>query len=196
MASITRLFKSSKLLLLPLLLIAFPVAAESIVPSRAEARLLGNGQLAVSSRFRTDLPDQLEQAVKQGVALHFTLSYQLSAPTVAAYKFKWSQLIDDNSSIQYKLSFHPLTNRYRVTIGTFSTEYDTLASALRGVGAVANWKVLSSGTLQGVKLQDIKAEIRLQLSTSKLPQPFQINALNSKSWNLDSGWKSLTVTRD
>lgn len=196
MASITRLFKSSKLLLLPLLLIAFPVAAESIVPSRAEARLLGNGQLAVSSRFRTDLPDQLEQAVKQGVALHFTLSYQLSAPTVAAYKFKWSQLIDDNSSIQYKLSFHPLTNRYRVAVGTFSTEYDTLASALRSVGAVANWKVLSSGTLQGIRLQDIKAEIRLQLSTSKLPQPFQINALNSKSWNLDSGWKSLTVTRD
>ena len=26
-----------------------------------------------------------------------------------------------------------------------------------------------------------------------LPKPFQINALTSKSWNLDSGWQTLQV---
>ena len=197
MAFITRLLKSSKTLIVPLLLaVSLNAAGEGISATRAEAKLTHAGQLSVSSRFRTDLPDQLKEALKQGVPLHFNLSWQLSAPSVASYKFKFDQLINNDSTIQYKLSFHPLTNRYRVTVGTFSTEYDTLETALRAVGAVANWKVLSKGALSDVAAKDTKAEIRLLLTTAKLPKPFQINALTSKNWHLDSGWKSLSVVQE
>lgn len=197
MAFITRLLKSSKTLIVPLLLaVSLNAAGEGISATRAEAKLTHAGQLSVSSRFRTDLPDQLKEALKQGVPLHFNLSWQLSAPSVASYKFKFDQLLNNDSTIQYKLSFHPLTNRYRVTVGTFSTEYDTLETALRAVGAVANWKVLSKGALSDVAAKDTKAEIRLLLTTAKLPKPFQINALTSKNWHLDSGWKSLSVAQE
>ena len=197
MAFITRLLKSSKTLIVPLLLaVSLNAAGEGISATRAEAKLTHAGQLSVSSRFRTDLPDQLKEALKQGVPLHFNLSWQLSAPSVASYKFKFDQLLNNDSTIQYKLSFHPLTNRYRVTVGTFSTEYDTLETALRAVGAVANWKVLSKGALSDVATKDTKAEIRLLLTTAKLPKPFQINALTSKNWHLDSGWKSLSVVQE
>lgn len=197
MAFITRLFKSSKLMLMPILL-AVPLyaAAEGITAIRAEADLTENGQLSISSRFKTELPDQLKQALQQGVPLNFSLSYQLSEPTIAAYRFRLEHLLNDGNSVNYKLAFHPLTNRYRVTVGTFSTEYDTLDSALRAVGAIANWKVLNTGTLRNSRPKDVKAQIRLQLSTSKLPKPFQINALTSRSWNLDSGWKSLSVKQE
>ncbi|MBD0765156.1 MULTISPECIES: DUF4390 domain-containing protein [Neisseria] len=194
MAFITRLFKSSKWLIVPLMLPAFQnVAAEGIDVSRAEARITDGGQLSVSSRFQTELPDQLKQALRRGVPLNFTLGWQLSAPTVASYRFKFDQLIGDDSNIYYKLTFHPLTNRYRVTVGAFSTDYDTLDAALRAIGAVANWKVLHKGTLSGTEARETKAEIRLLLSTSKLPKPFQINALTSKNWHLDSGWKPLNI---
>ena len=197
MAFITRLLKSSKTLIVPLLLaVSLNAAGESISATRAEAKLTHAGQLFVSSRFRTDLPDQLKEALKQGVPLHFNLSWQLSAPSMSSYKFKFDQLLNNDSTIQYKLSFHPLTNRYRVTVGTFSTEYDTLETALRAVGAVANWKVLSKGALSDVAAKDTKAEIRLLLTTAKLPKPFQINALTSKNWYLDSGWKSLSVVQE
>ena len=197
MAFITRLLKSSKTLIVPLLLaVSLNAAGEGISATRAEAKLTHAGQLSVSSRFRTELPDQLKEALKQGVPLHFNLSWQLSAPSVASYKFKFDQLLNNDSTIQYKLSFHPLTNRYRVTVGTFSTEYDTLETALRAVGAVANWKVLSKGALSDVAAKDTKAEIRLLLTTAKLPKPFQINALTSKKWHLDSGWKSLSVVQE
>lgn len=197
MAFITRLLKSSKTLIVPLLLaVSLNAAGEGISATRAEAKLTHAGQLSVSSRFRTDLPDQLKEALKQGVPLHFNLSWQLSAPSMSSYKFKFDQLLNNDSTIQYKLSFHPLTNRYRVTVGTFSTEYDTLETALRAVGAVANWKVLSKGTLSDVAAKDTKAEIRLLLTTAKLPKPFQINALTSKNWHLDSGWKSLSVVQE
>ena len=197
MAFITRLLKSSKTLIVPLLLaVSLNAAGEGISATRAEAKLTHAGQLSVSSRFRTDLPDQLKEALKQGVPLHFNLSWQLSAPSVSSYKFKFDQLLNNDSTIQYKLSFHPLTNRYRVTVGTFSTEYDTLETALRAVGAVVNWKVLSKGALSDVAAKDTKAEIRLLLTTAKLPKPFQINALTSKNWHLDSGWKSLSVVQE
>lgn len=194
MAFITRLFKSSKWLIVPLMLPAFQnVAAEGIDVSRAEARITDGGQLSVSSRFQTELPDQLKQVLRRGVPLNFTLGWQLSAPTVASYRFKFDQLIGDDNNIYYKLTFHPLTNRYRVTVGAFSTDYDTLDAALRAIGAVANWKVLHKGTLSGTEARETKAEIRLLLSTSKLPKPFQINALTSKNWHLDSGWKPLNI---
>ena len=197
MAFITCLLKSSKTLIVPLLLaVSLNAAGEGISATRAEAKLTHAGQLSVSSRFRTDLPDQLKEALKQGVPLHFNLSWQLSAPSMPSYKFKFDQLLNNDSTIQYKLSFHPLTNRYRVTVGTFSTEYDTLETALRAVGAVANWKVLSKGALSDVAAKDTKAEIRLLLTTAKLPKPFQINALTSKNWHLDSGWKSLSVVQE
>ncbi|HHK6006089.1 TPA: DUF4390 domain-containing protein [Neisseria subflava] len=197
MAFITRLLKSSKTLIVPLLLaVSLNAAGEGISATRAEAKLTHAGQLSVSSRFRTDLPDQLKEALKQGVPLHFNLSWQLSAPSMSSYKFKFDQLLNNDSTIQYKLSFHPLTNRYRVTVGTFSTEYDTLETALRAVGAVANWKVLSKGALSDVAAKDTKAEIRLLLTTAKLPKPFQINALTSKNWHLDSGWRSLSVVQE
>ena len=197
MAFITRLLKSSKTLIVPLLLaVSLNAAGEGISATRAEAKLTHAGQLSVSSRFRTDLPDQLKEALKQGVPLHFNLSCQLSAPSMSSYKFKFDQLLNNDSTIQYKLSFHPLTNRYRVTVGTFSTEYDTLETALRAVGAVVNWKVLSKGALSDVAAKDTKAEIRLLLTTAKLPKPFQINALTSKNWHLDSGWKSLSVVQE
>ena len=197
MAFITRLLKSSKTLIVPLLLaVSLNAAGEGISATRAEAKLTHAGQLSVSSRFRTDLPDQLKEALKRGVPLHFNLSWQLSAPSMSSYKFKFDQLLNNDSTIQYKLSFHPLTNRYRVTVGTFSTEYDTLETALRAVGAVVNWKVLSKGALSDVAAKDTKAEIRLLLTTAKLPKPFQINVLTSKNWHLDSGWKSLSVVQE
>ncbi|MDO4877758.1 MAG: DUF4390 domain-containing protein [Neisseria sp.] len=172
-----------------------PAAAESIDVVRNTAVLTAGGQLDVSSRFQTELPEQLKQLLKQGVPLYFTLNYRLSDPTWASYKAKFDQLSGSGNSIAYKLSFHPLTNRYRVTVGTFSTEYSTLETALRGVGAVANWRVLQPGTLSDVAADEVKAEIRLALSTSQLPKPFQINALTSKNWQLDSGWKPLGIVK-
>ncbi|KLT71983.1 hypothetical protein PL75_10635 [Neisseria arctica] len=197
MAFITRLSRNSRLLLqIILLAVSFQAAAEGITVTRAQAKLTGSGQLSISSRFNTELPDQLKQALTQGVPLTFTLTYQLTAPTIPAYRFRLGQLVSSDNSVQYKLSYHPLTNRYRVSVGTFSTEYNSLDTALRGIGAIANWQVMGKGSLQGVSAQDARADIRLSLSTSQLPKPFQINALTSRSWQLDSGWKALSITQE
>lgn len=200
MAFITPL--SARIKLLPLvgllLLLLMPsekAAAENISPIRAVAVLQNDGRMSVSSRFQTELPQPLQQVLQKGVPLHFTLNYRLSAPTFAAYRFKLGQIIGSGDNVSYKLSYHPLTNRYRVSVGTFSSEYASLDTALRGIGAIANWQVLPKGTLDGAETGEVKAEIRLTLSTSQLPKPFQINSLTSKNWQLDSGWKPLNISK-
>ena len=167
--------------------------AETITATRYEAKIQANGQLAISSRFQTELPEQLQNALQQGVPLDFSLSYRLERPTLASYRFKINQLISTANSVNYRLSFHPLTNRYRVAVGTFSTEYNSLATALKAIGAIANWQVLNEGALSDTPVSEVKAQIRLNLTTTKLPKPFQINAINSRDWDLDSGWHDLTV---
>ena len=198
--NVVRIVRSARaaaavLLFAVILLRPSEAAAENISITRQTATVTADGRLDISSRFHTELPDPLKQALKQGVPLYFTLNYQLSAPTMAAYKFKLGQLVGSDNSVTYKLSFHPLTNRYRITVGTFSTEYGSLETALRGIGAIANWRVLPKGTLDDTDWREIKAEVRLSLSTNQLPKPFQINALTAKNWQLDSGWKPLAVSK-
>lgn len=176
-----------------LALVAASASAEGINASRATASLTQNGQLSINSRFQTDLPDQLQVALKQGVPLNFELSYRLQSPTWAAYRSRLSQLVGSAQTINYKLTYHPLTDGYRVTVGTFSTEYGSLQNALRAVGAVANWQVLNKGALSDAKAEEVAADVRLSLSISDLPRPFQINGVTSKNWQLDSGWQKLTV---
>lgn len=171
--------------------------AEGIYVNRAQAIMTDNGQLLISTRFNIQLPDQLREALRQGVPLNFDLNYQLTAPTLASYRNRINNLINGDNLIQYKLAFHPLTNHYRVSMGpTFSTEYNSLETALKAIGAVANWRVLNNGLLNNVSSYQVRADIRLSLSISQLPKPFQINALTSHSWQLDSGWRSIAISAD
>lgn len=168
--------------------------AEGILATRSKASISPEGQLSISTRFNTELPISLQQVLIQGVPLYFDLNYRLNSPTIAAYKNQLKNLFGGEEKITYKLSFHPLTNNYRVSIGSFSSEYHALEAALKVIGSTSNWKVLSHGALE--PSDSVNADIRLQLSTEQLPKPFQINALTSSEWNLDSGWIPLYLTRE
>ncbi len=168
--------------------------AENITAIRAQAALSSNGQLSVSSRFQTQLPEQLKDALRQGLPLNFELSYQLNSPTWVAYRLKLNQILSAPKPVQYKLSYHPITRSYRVSVGTLVTDYQSLDAALRSVGAIVNWQVLPNYALTGYLANDVSADVRLQLTTSQLPKPFQINAITAKSWDLDSGWVKLKVS--
>lgn len=182
-------------LLLAMYFAMAPVWAEGVRATRTEGRIMQNGQLAISTRFATVLPEQLADALKQGVPLDFVLTYQLESPTLASYRFKLSHLVSNSNTVTYRLTYHPLTSRYRVSVGTFSSEYSSLDMALRAVGAIANWAVLDRNTLTDTPQYEVKARVRLSLTTSKLPKPFQINAVSSSSWDLDSGWQDLQIRK-
>lgn len=193
-AFITRCLRNVSLLLWLLACAVQPAWADSVTARRADAELV-DGQLAISTRFGIRLPSGLSDALTQGVPLTFRLEFELTRPRLTAYYLNVSQWFSPHSSITFKLSYQPLTNRYRVAIGSFSNYYPSLNDAVRAVGAIQSWRVLDPGTLSGDAPDQVAGRVRLVLDISELPKPFQLNALGSSDWTLASGWTSLDVQK-
>jgi len=85
-----------------------------------------------------------------------------------------------------KISYQGLNESIRVTLGTFSLTAATLKQALSAVKTIEDWAVVDSTSVESK--QSYQAALRIRLDTNQLAKPFQVNAINSKSWNLQSDW--------
>ena len=192
-ASITRCLRNISLVL-GLLCCLIPAAqADAIAPRRAEAEVMPDGTLSVSTRFLTRLTPSLSEALQQGVALGFRLEFQLIKPRTTAYYLSLREWFDPHAQLSFKLSYQSLTGRYRVSIGSLSNYYPSLREALAAIGAIQGWRVLNPGTLDPRKPGEVAGQVRLLLDIGDLPKPFQMNALGSDDWSLDSDWVKLDV---
>jgi len=70
---------------------------------------------------------------------------------------------------------------------TFSTK--TISEALQVVGSVGGWRVMDNAQLDPGRAYT--AALHMTLDLSKLPKPFQVNALNNRDWNVSSDWYRL-----
>ena len=136
---------------------------------------------ALNADVQLELSPALEQLVKKGVTLHFVTEFQLT-------KKRWYWLDAKVVDVQRvsKISYQALTNQYRVTLGTFSLTAATLKQALAAVKTIEDWVVIDPAAIESK--QTYQAALRLRLDTNQLAKPFQVNAINSKSWNLQSDW--------
>jgi hypothetical protein len=136
---------------------------------------------ALNADVQLELSPALEQLVKKGVTLHFVTEFQLT-------KKRWYWLDAKVVDVQRvsKISYQALTNQYRVTLGTFSLTAATLKQALAAVKTIEDWVVIDPAAIESK--QTYQASLRLRLDSNQLAKPFQVNAINSKSWNLQSDW--------
>jgi hypothetical protein len=136
---------------------------------------------ALNADVQLELSPALEQLVKKGVILHFVTEFQLT-------KKRWYWLDNKIVDVQRvsKISYQALTNQYRVTLGTFSLTAATLKQALSAVKTIDDWVVIDSAAVELKK--PYQAAVRIRLDTNQLAKPFQVNAINSRSWNLQSDW--------
>jgi hypothetical protein len=135
----------------------------------------------LDAQIELELNPTLEQLVNKGVTLHFVTEFQLT-------KKRWYWMDQKLVDVQRvsKISYQALTNQYRVTLGTFSLTAATLKQALAAVKTIDDWVVIEPGALD--QSQNYQASVRIRLDTNQLAKPFQVNAINSKSWNLQSDW--------
>jgi hypothetical protein len=165
-------------------------AEDRIAVSRAaiEVRHGTDPGTFVDAQFALQLPASLRDAVDHGIALYFVIELEISR-----HRWYWfdRRVLDD--SIQYRLSFSPLTRQYRLSRGGLALPFDTLDQALATMRRVVQWRVADAELLDDDKAQ---ARIRLRLDTSMLPKPFQVNALTDRDWTLTSDWASLGIARD
>ena len=168
------------LLLMALGVISTAVSAEGIKIKSFELEKADNDWL-LNATFQIELSPGLEDAVKKGVVLYFQTEFDLTRS-----RWYW---FDEKSALvqrQTRLSYQPLTQQYRIASEGFTFSAKTMSEALQAVGSVGGWRVIDGAQLDSGKAYT--ASLRMALDLSKLPKPFQVNALNNRDWNVSSDW--------
>ena len=173
-------------LVLACLLWAGAVGAQAIEATEARIEYQDNG-FDLTASFDFDLPPALEDALNKGISLYFMVEFQLTRP-----RWYWFDEKPVNTSRTIRLSYQPLTRQYRVSTGGLQVPFARLKSALQFIQRVHGWRVFDRGAVKPG--ESYHAEVRMKLDLSQLPKPFQINAVNTREWNLASDWRRFTYT--
>ena len=156
------------------------VSAEGIKIKSFELERSDNDWL-LSATFQIELSPGLEDAVQKGVVLYFQTEFDLTRS-----RWYW---FDEKSVLvqrQTRLSYQPLTQQYRIASEGFTFSAKSMSEALQAVGSIGGWRVMENSQLDPGK--SYTASMRMNLDLSKLPKPFQVNALNNRDWNVSSDW--------
>lgn len=168
--------------LLAALACAAALAAHADEIEVRDARLVNVDEgLVLDADFSFALNPRLEEAVSNGVPLYFVLDFELTRP-----RWWWFDEKTVSKRLQLRLAYHALSRQYRLSTGLLQQSFGTLQEALHVLQRVHNWVVAE----RGVSLADTDyvAALRMRLDTTLLPKPFQINALTSRDWSLESAW--------
>jgi hypothetical protein len=135
----------------------------------------------LTAQFDVAFNPTLEEALQNGVSLYFVLEFELGRPRWYWLDEKVAQL-----TVQYRLTYSPLTRQYRLTTGLLGQQLESLDEVQRLLSRVGARPVVRKDAL--VKGARYDAAVRLRLDVAQLPKPFQINALASRDWSLQSEW--------
>jgi hypothetical protein len=135
----------------------------------------------LNAQFDFAFNPTLEEALQKGVSLYFVLEFELTRP-----RWYWLDEKVVSESVQYRVSYAPLTRQYRVATGLLGQQLGSLEEVEHLLSRVVSRPVFPIDALQkGVRYD---AAVRLRLDVTQLPKPFQINALASRDWSLQSEW--------
>jgi hypothetical protein len=139
------------------------------------------GDWLLNASFQIELAPGLEDAVQKGVVLYFQTEFELTRG-----RWYWFDEKSVMAQRQTRLSYQPLTQQYRIASEGFTFSAPTIAEALQAVGSVGGWHVIDNAQLD--QSRSYQAGLRMNLDLSKLPKPFQVNALNNRDWSVSSDW--------
>ena len=163
-----------------------PAVADTIPVKSAELKP-EDESYTLSAQFDVAFNSTLEEALQKGVTLYFILEFELLRP-----RWYWLDEKLVTQSVQYRITYSPLTQQYRVTSGLLSQQLDSLEEVEHLLSRIASRPVIAEDAL--VKGARYEAAVRLRLDVAQLPKPFQVNALGSRDWSLQSEWYRWSFT--
>ncbi|QWE22644.1 DUF4390 domain-containing protein [Polynucleobacter sp. AP-Jannik-300A-C4] len=154
--------------------------AEGIKLKSAELERVDNDWL-LNATFKIELSPGLEDAVQKGVVLYFQTEFDVT-------RSRWYWFDEKPAMAQRltRLSYQPMTQQYRIASEGFTFSAKTIFEALQAVGSIGGWRVIDGSQIDASK--SYTAALKMTLDLSRLPKPFQVNALNNRDWNVTSDW--------
>jgi hypothetical protein len=172
-----------------LVVAAFPSAparADVIVATSAELRTEEDGYY-LNAEFELAINPTLEEALQKGIPLYFLLEFEITRP-----RWYWLDEKILSTTTQHRVSYNALTRQYRVSSGLLTQTLNSLEEVERLLSRVTSRPVARTDQLTpGARYE---AAVRLRLDVNQLPKPFQVNALTSRDWSLQSDWRRWSYT--
>ena len=139
-------------------------------------------QYVVNANIEFELNQRLNEALLHGIALHFVAEFVVESP-----RWYWFDLNISKSTINYRLSYIPITKSYRLSIGGIHRNFESLEEAVAILKNIKSWSVLEKNQLKPDESYNVA--FRWRLDTSLLPRPFQVtSAIGSRDWQLATEW--------
>lgn len=161
-------------------LYAHPAPADTITVKSAEIRA-EEDHYVLNAEFQFQLTPTLEEALQKGIALYFVLEVEVGRP-----RWYWFDEKLVTSEATFRISYSALTRQYRMSSGLFHQNLATLEDVVRVLSRVTSRSVARKDDLpRGFRYE---AAVRLRLDSAQLPKPFQLSALATRDWQLQSDW--------
>jgi len=143
---------------------AQPVAGVELLELAATR---GAERIEVDYQLRLALPQPVQEAAQRGVPLYFVA-------TASLWKPRWYWRDDRVARVrrEWRLSYQPLTDTWRVSQGGLGQSHATLAEALATMTRSGGWRLADAS--QGEADGRDYVEFEWMLDTSQLPRPLQI----------------------
>jgi hypothetical protein len=172
--------------LMALLLALAPAAWADGIEVRSASIAPSDDGWQLDAQFDIRFSPRLEEAVNRGVPLYFVVDFELSRP-----RWYWFDEKPVQVSQTYKISYTPLLRQYRLSVGNVYQNFTRMEEVTRVLSKIRGWHVADRGALK--KDGTYQAAVRMRLDTGQLPKPFQVNAIASRDWTLDSDWHRWTI---
>lgn len=148
----------------------------------------------LTSAVRFELSDALEDALLKGVPLIF-----VAEADIIRERWYWTNKKVSSANRHLRLSYQPLTRRWRLTIGSgqggaaelgmaLNQNFETLTAALAAVQRPSRWKIAEAAVVEPA--QKYRLDFSFRLDTTQLPRPLQIGTLGQSEWSI-----SVTASR-
>lgn len=170
-----------------LMALAPPVLAEGPVTEITQFQLERTEEgLLLSAAVNFELPQVIEDALLKGIPMFFVSEAVL-------YRDRWYWYDREVSHVRrhMRLSYQPLTRRWRLTISptvignsavALGQSFDTQDEAMAAVQRFSRWKIAEPGDVSPDERYNV--DFRFRLDVSQLPRPFQIGAVGQADWNI------------
>lgn len=206
MASITHCWKSARLDLLGLLACVF-LACGLVASAHAQAPVTEisafrpereGDALVLTANVKFELPTAVQDALFKGVPMVFVAEVD-----VFRERWYWTNKRVIHAERHMRLTYHPLTQRWRLNVASglitqaglavaLNQTFDTLPDALAALQRLSRWKIAELSELDLEQRHFV--EFRFRLDMSQLPRPFQIGTLGQTDWNISaSSSQALTL---
>jgi hypothetical protein len=156
-----------------------PVQLEELVLQRSDEGIY------LSTRLGFELPQSLEDALSRGLPLGFVMQAD-----VMRERWYWSDKLVSRTERFVRLSFQPLSKRWRVYVSaqpiqstglgvSLGQSFESLSEALQSIQRISRWRIGDASVIDIANKQ--RLEFRFKLDLTQLPQPLQFGVLGGGS---------------